>query len=450
MLTDRMRLMPALPPSATRRRDVEAVLRVGGFTPFHRKAVAITGIAWTFVAMEILLIGFTLPLFGSLWNLSATWLGWIGASALAGSLVGSLLFGRVADQIGRKRIFQASILWYSVFTALTALAWGPASLLTLRFLAGIGLGGMLVVDPSLLAEYLPPQRRGRYLVLLDFFWPVGLLIAIGLSWVFLDRLDGEWRWLFVAAALPAFLAYVVRRALPESPYWLARHGRLAEAGGVLGGITGHPVDGDSLAVSEEPSSSPRELFSPRLRATSAIIILVWVALNVSYYGLFIWLPGVLGTQGTVALNVYVLLALVALAQFPGYAASLWLVEAWGRKPTLAAFLALGGVSALTFALANSTAMYVAALFFVGFFNLGAWGAVYPYTSELFPTRLRSTAFGMVEGVGKAAAIAGPYLFGYLLDTTGATVWSLTFVAAVMAAGALVTLLGRETRGAKLT
>jgi MFS transporter, putative metabolite:H+ symporter len=450
MLTDRMPLMPALPPSETQRLDVEAVLRAADFTPFHRKAVAITGIAWTFVAMEILLIGFTLPLFESIWNLSATWLGWIGASALAGSLVGSLLLGRLADQTGRKRVFQTSILWYSIFTALTALAWGPTSLLALRFLAGIGLGGMLVVDPSLLAEYLPPQRRGRFLVLLDFFWPVGLLIAIGLSWVFLDRLGGAWRWLFVAAALPAFLAYVARRALPESPYWLARRGRLTEAAGVLAGITGQPVDGHALAVSEEPSSSPRELFGPRLRATSAVIILVWVALNVSYYGLFIWLPGVLGAQGTVALNVYVLLALVALAQFPGYAASLWLVEAWGRKPTLATFLALGGVSALTFAFARSTGVYVAALFFVGFFNLGAWGAVYPYTSELFPTRLRSTAFGMVEGVGKAAAIAGPYLFGYLLDTTGATVWSLTFVAAVMAAGALVTLLGRETRGAKLT
>ena len=442
--------MPVLPPAATRRLDVEEVLGAAGFTPFHRKAVAITGIAWTFVAMEILLIGFTLPLFGSIWGLSATWLGWIGASALAGSLVGSLLLGRVADRMGRKRVFQTSILWYSVFTALTALAWGPASLLALRFLAGIGLGGMLVVDPSLLAEYLPPQRRGRFLVLLDFFWPVGLLIAIGLSWVFLDRLDGAWRWLFAAAALPAFLAYVVRRALPESPYWLARRGRLDEAAGVLGGITGHAVDGDALAVSHEPSSSPRELLGPRLRTTSAVIVLVWVALNVSYYGLFIWLPGVLGGQGRISLNIYVLLALVALAQFPGYAASLWLVEAWGRKPTLAAFLMLGGISALTFALARSTGVYVAALFFVGFFNLGAWGAVYPYTSELFPTRLRSTAFGMVEGVGKAAAIAGPYLFGYLLDTTGASVWSLTFVAAVMAAGALVTLLGRETRGAKLT
>jgi MFS family permease len=180
-----MRLMPALPPSTTRRLDVEAVLGAAGFTPFHRKAVAITGIAWTFVAMEILLIGFTLPLFESIWNLSATWLGWIGASALAGSLVGSLLLGRVADQLGRKRVFQTSILWYSLFTALTALAWGPTSLLALRFLAGIGLGGMLVVDPSLLAEYLPPQRRGRFLVLLDFFWPIGLLIAKdcrGSSW----------------------------------------------------------------------------------------------------------------------------------------------------------------------------------------------------------------------------------------------------------------------------
>jgi hypothetical protein len=84
MLTDRMRLMPALPPSETQRPDVEAVLRAADFTPFHRRAVAITGIAWTFVAMEILLIGFTLPLFGSVWNLSAPWLGWIGASALAG------------------------------------------------------------------------------------------------------------------------------------------------------------------------------------------------------------------------------------------------------------------------------------------------------------------------------------------------------------------------------
>src|SRR5215212_6574441 len=127
MFTDRSGSMPTPSSSSTRRLDVEAVLGAAGFRPFHRRAIALTGIAWTLVAMEILLIGFTLPLFGSIWHLSATWLGWIGAAALAGSLVGSLLLGRLADQIGRKRIFQASILWYSLLTALTALAWGPAS-----------------------------------------------------------------------------------------------------------------------------------------------------------------------------------------------------------------------------------------------------------------------------------------------------------------------------------
>ncbi|HSK17062.1 MAG TPA: MFS transporter, partial [Gaiellaceae bacterium] len=371
------------------------------------------------------------------------------ASALAGSLVGSVVVGRASDRIGRRRLFQLSILWYSVFTAATALAWAPASVFGFRFLAGLGLGGMLVLDPSLLAEYLPPQRRGRFLAFLDFFWPFGLLMAVGLSYLFLDVLGNEWRWLFVAASFPAFLAWIVRRTLPESPYFLARTGRREEAATVLAEITGREVAAEEVELPSEPRSSVRELVASRLRGTSALIVLVWIALNISYYGLFIWLPNVLGAEGAFDLNAYVLLVLVALAQFPGYAAAIWLVEAWGRKPTLATFLLLGGASALMFALAESTVVYVLALFFVGFFNLGAWGAVYPYTSELFPTRLRSSAFGMVEGVGKGAAIGGPYLFGALIDWTGDTLWSLVFVAAVMAAGGAVTLLGRETKGGRI-
>jgi MFS transporter, putative metabolite:H+ symporter len=439
----------ALPRTA--RLDVEDVLRAGGFTSFHRRAVALTGFAWTFVAMEILLVGFTVPLFTTIWDLSGTMAGWITASALAGSLVGSVVLGRLADRIGRRQIFQSAILWYALFTALTALSWSPGSLSAFRFLAGIGLGGMLVVDPSMLAEYLPPQRRGRFLVFLDFFWPVGLLLATGLSWLFLDQIGGDWSWryLFLAASFPAFLAFVARLTLPESPYFLARRGRRDEAAEVLTHITGRPVDAETLVSLPEPRSSVRELVATRLRSTSAMIVLVWIALNISYYGLFLWLPFVLQGEEQFSIDVYLLLTLSALSQFPGYAASIWLVERIGRKPTLALFLFLGGVSAFAFAIADSTPMYVAALFFVGFFNLGAWGAVYPYTSELFPTRLRSSAFGMVEGVGKGAAIGGPYLFGALIDWTGDTVWSLTFVALVMAVGAVVVLFGRETRGARL-
>jgi MFS transporter, putative metabolite:H+ symporter len=436
------------PPS---RVDVEDVLRRGGFTSFHRRAVALTGFAWTFVAMEILLVGFTVPVFTALWGISGSLAGWIAASALAGSLVGSVFFGRLADLIGRRRIFVGAILWYASFTALTALAWGPWSVSGFRFLAGIGLGALLVVDPSMLSEYLPPQNRGRFLVFLDFFWPVGLLLATGLSWVFLDQVGGDsgWRYLFLAASFPAFLAFLVRLNLPESPYWLARKGRKTEAAGVLEEITGEPVAADELDAVEERRSSVRELVSQKLRSRSAMIVLVWIALNISYYGLFLWLPFVLQAEKDFSINVYLLLTLSALSQFPGYAASIWLVERIGRKATLTLFLALGGVSGLTFALADTQAVYVASLFFVGFFNLGAWGAVYPYTAELFPTHVRSSAFGMVEGFGKGAAIGGPYLFGALIDWSGDTVWSLVFIALVMIAGAAAMLFGSETRGERL-
>ena len=339
---------------------------------------------------------------------------------------------------------------------MTAFAWGPWSVMTFRFLAGIGLGGMLVVDPSVLAEYLPPQRRGRLLVFLDFWWPVGLLLATGLSYVFLgptfDRFgDWSWRYLFLAAAFPALLAFFARRTLPESPYFLARKGRNKEAAEVLTEITGEPVAEGDFDAPLAPRSSIRELLTGTLRNRAIPTALIWIALNVSYYGLFLWLPFVLFAEKGFDINVYLLLTLSALSQFPGYAAAIWLVEKVGRKPTLAAFLLLGGVSAYAFAVADTEAVFVTALFFVGFFNLGAWGAVYPYTAEMFPTRLRSSAFGLMEGVGKAAAIAGPYIFGNLKDATGSTTWSLTFIAIVMVAGAFVAgVFGRETRGEKFT
>src|SRR6476659_2634039 len=238
-------------------RDVEQVLSEGGLSRFHKKAILVTGAAWTFVAMEILLVGFVAPIFAAQWGLNGRMQGLVNSAALAGSLCGSLVLGRLADRIGRRTIFQYSILWYAAFTALTALAWGPWSVMTFRFLAGLGLGGMLVVDPSMLAEYLPPQRRGRLLVFLDFWWPVGLLAATGLSYIFLgptfDRFGAwSWRYLFLAASFPAFLAFVVRRSLPESPYFLARQGRSDEAAEVLTEITGRPVEPTDFVAPEEP------------------------------------------------------------------------------------------------------------------------------------------------------------------------------------------------------
>ncbi len=451
-------------------KTVEEVLREGGFTRVHRRIVAITGFAWTFVAFEIIVISLVLPVIGAefgIFDLAAykptdpVQYGLIAAATLIGSFIGSLVLGRIADARGRRTVFLVSILWYSAFTAVTALSWNTASVFWFRFLAGLGLGGMLVVDPAILSEFLPPQSRGRFMVLLDFFWPLGFLLAIGFWWLFIVSgatvagLD-PWRVLFVAAAFPALIAALARVTIPESPFYHARHGRLTEAASVLSRLTGRPVDPASLEREAAPPRAPMgDLFRGVLRRRSAVTISTWIALNFSYYGLFLWLPTILPGFGVpeLAQTSYVGLFLVAsaLAQFPGYLASMVLVERWGRKRTLALFLLLGGVSGLVFATASSFAVVLVSLVFVSFFNLGAWGAVYPYTSELFPTQYRATGFGMAEGVGKVTAILGPVIFGALLAWVAGLLLPLALIAIVMAVGgAVLAAVGPETKGQAFT
>ncbi len=447
--------------TASATRTVEDVLRDGGFTSFHRKVVLVTGFSWTFVAFEIIVISLVvepvLATFGVTTSTDPILVGVVSAATLIGSFIGSLILGRLSDASGRRRIFLASILWYSVFTAATALSWDPLSVFGFRFLAGLGLGGMLVVDPAVLSELLPPQSRGRFMVLLDFFWPLGFLLAIGFWWIFIIQgvtVAGieSWRILFVAAAFPAFIAALARLTIPESPFYYARHGRLEESASVLSRITGRAIDPGALSAEQAVPRAPLSaLFEGKLARRSVVTIVTWCALNFSYYGLFLWLPIVLPDFGVSELNNIVLIAwfLVAsaLAQFPGYLASMILVERWGRKRTLALFLILGGLSGYLFATSSSFIMVLVSLVLVSFFNLGAWGAVYAYTPELFPTQYRATGFGMAEGVGKVTSILGPVLFGALLGYTGAIVLPLTAIAIVMALGGVfLAFVGPETKG----
>lgn len=448
----------------TATRTVEDVLRQGGFTSFHRRVVLLTGFAWTFVAFEIILIGFVLPTIFAQFGLtpaSNPILYFLVASAtLIGSFVGSLVLGRLADHRGRRTVFLASILWYSVFTALTAASWDPWSVFGFRLLAGLGLGGMLVVDPSMLSEFLPPQSRGRFMVLLDFFWPIGFLLAIAFWWIFIVQgvtVAGipSWRVLFVAAAFPAFVAFLARFTVPESPFYLARQGRLEEAATILRRVSGSDLSASALAMEPTVPRAPvSALFRGGFLRRSTVTIVVWIALNFSYYGLFLSLPFALPVFAAVGGNVGLLASFFiasALAQFPGYLVSMLLVERWGRKRTLAVFLMLGGISGYFFATASELATLFVSLALVSFFNLGAWGAVYPYTSELFPTQYRATGFGMAEGVGKVTAILGPVIFGALYASTGGIIAPLTVIAVVMALGGIVLgAIGPETKGQTFT
>src|SRR6056297_2311046 len=201
---------------------------------FHRRLLAICGSAWAFDGMEVIIISFTLPVLIGAWGLSGLSAGLLGAASLMGMIIGNWGWGWYADHRGRKNAFQWTVLMYSVFAGLTALAVGFYSGFALRFLTGVGLGGALAVDTSYLSEHLPTDRRGRYLVYLDAFWPIGNVLAVVLAWFFLDAITTSagtvavpvfgavegWRLLFLAASFPALLVFVIRAQLKETPYFL--------------------------------------------------------------------------------------------------------------------------------------------------------------------------------------------------------------------------------------
>jgi putative MFS transporter len=178
--------------------------------------------------------------------------------------------------------------------------------------------------------------------------------------------------------------------------------------------------------------------------------LTWFGIVFSYYGIFAWLPSLLrATYPLVTTFQYTLI--ITLAQIPGYFSAAWLVERWGRKPTLAVYLLLCAVGAFFFRGAGSASQILIWGCVISFFNLGAWGVLYTYTPELYPTRIRSSGAGSATAFGRIGGIIGPYIVGLLLPAWGASIGVIfaLFAAVFLAVALIVFLMGTETRGSSL-
>lgn len=453
----------------------------------HVRLLVGSGIGWTFDAMDVGLISFVIAQLGVVWGTPASQLSWIASAGFLGMAIGAALGGLLADRIGRRQVFALTLLVYGVATGASALAWSVAALMALRFVVGLGLGAELPVASTLVSEFAPPRIRGRAVVVLESFWAVGWILAAVIGYLVVPVGDDGWRWALALGALPAVYAVVVRRGLPESVRFLVGHGRHAEADAVVRAFEESPaVGGDGRTGAQVRDADPagREavaravaratpqvasaggqgtgeaggqgageagagraaqtrlrlaaLWAPDLRRRTAALWVVWFAVNFSYYGAFIWLPSLLAADGNSLVRSFEYTLIITLGQLPGYAAAAVLVERWGRRPTLAAFLAGSAVAAGLFAAADGTGPVIAAGLLLSFFNLGAWGALYAVTPELYPTTVRTTGAGWAAGVGRTASILAPLAVPPLREVGGTgllfTVFAAVFV--VAAAGAL--------------
>ncbi|MBS4971303.1 MFS transporter [Lacticaseibacillus rhamnosus] len=391
--------------------------------PSHTRLIIGIGIAWLFDAMDVGMLSFVIAALHKEWQLSTVEMGWIGSVSSIGMAVGAILFGMMADRFGRKAILILTLLVFSIGSGISAFATGYGIFLVLRFIIGAGLGGELPVASTLVSESVPVEKRGRSVVLLESFWAAGWLLAAIISY-FVMPIWG-WRVAIFATGLAGLYAFYFREGIHES-----RAFKKVARPGLIKTLT--------------------TLWRPPYVRSTLMLWIVWFMVVFSYYGMFLWLPSVMVLKGFSLINSFGYVLIMTLAQLPGYFVAAWLIEKWGRKTVLSLFLLGTAGSALGFGMAASLPMLLTAGMLLSFFNLGAWGALYAYSPEQYPTIVRSSGSGMAAGIGRIGGIVGPLLVGHLLGAN----WSVTgifgiFTASILVAIVAIIFLGKETMGVKL-
>ena len=429
---------------------LDAALAQIGVGRFQHRLVGIFGLVWAADAMQVLAVGFAAPTLAAEFGIPVAGAVQVGTAFFLGMMLGAWGFGRLADAWGRRRILVVTVLADAVFGLLSAAAPGLASLIVLRFVTGVAVGGTLPVDYAAMAEFLPADRRGRWLVILEGFWAAGTL-ALALASVAAAAWAGPaaWRWIFAATAAPALVGVGLRLWVPETPYHLWRTGRIAQAEAVLArmaAVNGRPA---TPRLTPAPPAAPRaSLFAPGLRRTSALILAAWLLVAMAYYGLFVWLPAHLSGAGLGFLRGQGFLVLVALAQIPGYALAAYGVERWGRRRTLVGFLLGAAAGCFLYVATADPAVISAATLAMSFAMLGAWGALYAFTPELYPTGLRASGMGAAGALARLGALLAPSGIGLVVAASFEAAIALFAVLLVLAAGAVLAIRA-ETRGAPL-
>ena len=421
---------------------------------FHYKLLALTGLGWLFDSMDTGLIAFVLPVLAKEWSLSPAQMGWIGSIGLIGMALGAVLAGTLADRIGRKRVFSLTVLLYSLSTGMCALAWSYESLLVFRFLVGFGLGGELPVAATLMSEYAPAHLRGRFIVLLESFWGLGWLVAACIAYLLIPTFG--WQIAFVIGTLPALYVFLIRLHMPESVRYLLAKGRIEDAKQVILSlekklnVASVPFTGEltaaELGSEKKQASGPLALWGRNFRTRTAMLWLAWFGIVFSYYGIFMWLPSIVFAQGFAVVKTFEYVLIMTLAQLPGYYAAAYLVEIIGRKYTLSLFLLLSGVCSFFFGNAGSATSLLAWGAAMSFFNLGAWGVIYTYTPEQYPTAMRALGSGWAAGFGRIGGMLAPMLVGVLLGASfGMNTIFLMFASVFVVISAVVLALGTESK-----
>lgn len=422
----------------------------------HWKLIVVLIIALAVDVMKPATLGFVIPGMASEYDIAKSTAGYLALSALIGTTVGSIVWGRLADVFGRRSAILLSAILFmgtSICGAMPAFAWN----LAMCFMMGAAAGGMLPIAFTLMAETIPAAHRGWLLVALGGIGTsAGYLLASGAATVFEPAFS--WRALWLLNLPTGALIVFLNRYIPESPRFLANIGLNDEARAVLQRFSDAsesplPDEIDRVVEAHHPVGELRELLRGRHARITWGLALCGVAWGLVNFGFLLWLPANLNLIGIDLQATNLLLAKSAVFALPGIAVVVWLYQRWSSIRSLVLLIALTVLSLSAFfaidalGIRSTPATIVATVALLSSVS-GVIATLIPYAAEIYPVHLRGTGSGLIAASSKAGGILGAVfgvagLFGHIMLS------AIVIALPMVAAGFMLACNGIETRGYRL-
>ena len=397
--------------------NVNHIIDHAKFRPFHFNVLVWCLLIILFDGYDLAINGVVLPLLMAEWGLTAMQAGMLASTALAGMMFGAMIFGSLADKIGRKKVIMICIVLFSGLTFAGGFASNPTEFAILRFLAGLGIGGVMPNLVALTSEYAPIRMRSTLVTGMFSGYAVGGVMAALLGSWFTP--DFGWQIMFFIAGIPLFLLPVIWKFLPESLTFIVQQDRQAEARKIVSRleptITVKETTTFELDKVDVPESASVMSLFRRGRAMNTVLF--WIAFFtclLTMYALSSWLPKLMMAAGYSMDNSLMFMMVMNIGAVIGIIGGGILADRFHLKPVL---MCLGIIGAVVMSLmgfqSNEFLLYIL-VFLAGAASIGSQMLLYSYVAQFYPLAIRSTGIGWSSAIGRMGAIIGPILIGGLL------------------------------------
>lgn len=396
--------------------NVQSIIDNAKFNSFHWKVLFWCFLIIVFDVYDLVIYGVVLPILMDEWNLTPIQAGTLGSYALFGMMFGALIFGTLADKIGRKKSIIICLILFSVFTLVNTITINPTQFGISRFIAGLGIGGLMPNAVSLITEYAPKKIRSLLTTLMFSGYAIGGMLSAGLGILLLPHFG--WQSVFYVGGIPLILLPILIKYLPESVGFLVRQRRNEEVKGILTKIDSSytPTVDETFEMPEKlPGVSIVQLFKNGRGVSTVMFWISFFMCLLMVYGLNSWLPKLMIQAGYPLGSSLSFLLALNIGAMVGAIGGGWLGDNFHLRKVIVVFLSLAAISLILLGFKSNMYVLYLLIAIAGATTIGTQILLYTYVAQFYPMDIRSTGIGWASGVGRIGGMIGPILGGALMS-----------------------------------